>query len=223
MVRHYTMKGENAKLHRMIERLKDALHFLFNVKQVIEWGGLTMICSIVFAETGFFAFLPGDSLLVGAGIFARTGHLNLVYLLTLVPVCAVIGDQLGYAIGRKAGEALYSRPDSIFFKKEHLTRTHDFYERYGAKTIVIARFVPIVRTFAPLVAGIGRMEYKRFVSYNVIGGVGWVWAMTLTGYCLASLVPNIEKRIDLLMIGVVFLSTLPAVIEFWRERQRAHN
>jgi membrane-associated protein len=207
----------------MIQQLKDALHFLFNVKQVIEWGGLAMICAIVFAETGFFALLPGDSLLVTAGIFARAGHLNLAYLTALVPLCAIAGDQVGYVIGRTAGEALYKRPDSLFFKKEHLERTHAFYDRYGAKTIVIARFVPIVRTFAPIIAGVGGMDYGRFITYNVIGGALWVESMIFTGYSLAVAVPSIDKNIEKVILVVVAISILPAVIEFWRERQRAHS
>ncbi len=205
----------------MIQQVKDALHFLFNVKQVIEWGGLAMICAIVFAETGFFALLPGDSLLVTAGIFARAGHLNLAYLATLVPCCAIAGDQVGYVIGRMAGEALYKRPDSWFFKKEHLERTHAFYERYGAKTIVIGRFVPIVRTFAPIVAGVGGMNYSRFITYNIVGGALWVESMIFIGYSLALAVPSIDKNIEKVILVVVFLSILPGIIEFWRAHQRA--
>ncbi len=205
----------------MISQLKDGLHFLFDVKAVIQWGGLAMICAIVFAETGFFALLPGDSLLVTAGIFARAGHLNLGYLVALVPLCAIAGDQVGYVIGRTAGQALYKRPDSLFFKKEHLERTHAFYERYGAKTIVIARFVPIVRTFAPIVAGVGGMDYAKFITYNIAGGALWVESMLFTGYCLASLVPSIDKNIEKVILIVVFLSILPGVFEFWRERRRA--
>lgn len=207
----------------MIHQLKDGLHFLFDVKSVIQWGGLAMICAIVFAETGFFALLPGDSLLVTAGIFARAGHLNLAYLAALVPFCAIAGDQVGYVIGRTAGEALYKRPDSLFFKKEHLARTHAFYERYGAKTIVIGRFVPIVRTFAPIIAGVGGMDYTQFITYNVIGGALWVESMIFIGYSLAVAVPSIDKNIEKVILVVVFLSILPGIIEFWRERQRARG
>src|SRR5205807_9671332 len=126
-------------------------------------------------------------------IFARTGDIPLGLLLLLGCAAAIAGDQLGYAIGFKTGKALYSRPDSLFFKKKHLQRTHDFYERYGAKTIVIARFVPIVRTFAPVVAGIGAMRYRRFVAYNVAGGISWVAGMVLAGYSLAAMIPDVEK------------------------------
>lgn len=179
-------------------------------------GGLGMICGIVFAETGLLAgfFLPGDSLLVTAGIFAKTGHLSLPALLTLVPACAIVGDQVGYMIGYKAGEALYNRPDSMFFKRAHLKKAHDFYEKYGAKTIVLARFVPIVRTFAPTVAGAAMMDYKTFVTYNVAGGLLWTYSTILGGYFLASLVPDIEQRIHQVIVVVVLLSILPMVYEF---------
>jgi membrane-associated protein len=205
----------------MIGNLKNTLHFLFDVKAVIEWGGLAMICAIVFAETGFFALLPGDSLLVTAGVFARAGHLNIAYLALLVPLCAIAGDQVGYVIGRKAGQALYDRPDSFLFKKEHLKRTHDFYARYGAKTIVIGRFVPIVRTFAPIVAGVGGMDYPTFLTYNVAGGALWVESMIFTGFALALAVPDIDKNIEKVILVVIFLSLLPGVFEFLRERKRA--
>ncbi|MEK7859398.1 MAG: VTT domain-containing protein [Elusimicrobiota bacterium] len=207
----------------MFESVKTALAALHDVQGLIQWGGLTLICAIVFTETGLFFgfFLPGDSLLVTAGVFARTGHLDLFSLVTLVPICAIVGDQVGYIIGRRAGEALYKREDSTFFKKAHLLRTHDFYEKYGAKTIVIARFVPIVRTFAPVVAGIAQMEYRKFVTYNIAGGLLWVWSTVLGGYALASLVPDIDKKIHSVIVVVVILSVLPAAIEVLRERAKA--
>lgn len=203
--------------------LLDALHRLHDVQGLIQWGGLTLVCVIVFVETGLFVgfFLPGDSLLVSAGVFAKVGILHLGPLLGLASVCAIAGDQLGYAIGFKAGQALYHRPDAWYFKKQHLLRTRSFYEKYGNKTIVIARFVPIVRTFAPVVAGVGQMEYRRFVSFNVVGGLLWVWGMVLVGYGLASAVPDIDKKIHKVILVVIFLSILPAIIEVWRERRKA--
>lgn len=202
--------------------LQDALHFITDVRGLIQLGGLLMVCTIVFVETGLFVgfFLPGDSLLVTAGIFAATGDLNLFTLLAGASVCAVAGDQLGYWIGRRAGQALYSRPDSRLFKRKHLERAHAFYEKYGAKTIVIARFVPIVRTFAPAVAGAADMSYRTFVTYNVFGGVLWVWSTILLGYFLGRAVPNIERYIHIIIVVVIFLSTLPGVIELYRSRTR---
>lgn len=199
------------------------LHRLYDVRALIQAGGLTLVCLIIFAETGIFAgfFLPGDSLLVTAGIFARTGVLSLPWLLALSGICAVAGDQLGYIIGYRGGRALFKREDSLFFHKKHVERTQRFYEKYGAKTIVIARFVPIVRTFAPAVAGVGAMNYGRFVAYNVIGGLGWVLATVLGGYFLASAIPNVESRIHEVIIVVIVLSILPAFIELWREYKKA--
>lgn len=200
--------------------LREAFHFVTDVRGLIQLGGLLMICTIVFVETGLFVgfFLPGDSLLVTAGIFAATGELNIVALLVGASLCAVAGDQTGYWIGRKAGAALYARTDSRFFKRRHLEAAHAFYEKYGAKTIVLARFVPIVRTFAPAVAGAAYMSYRTFVAYNVVGGVLWVWSMTLVGYLLASSIPNIDRHIHIVIAIVIVLSIMPAVIEFFRTR-----
>ncbi len=206
-----------------MHELIDLLRKIHDVKAIVQWGGLTMISLIVFVETGLFVgfFLPGDSLLVTAGIFARTGHLSLAGLLAVVPLCAIIGDQVGYLIGRKAGEALYSRPDSLVFKRAHLKRAHDFYQKYGVKTIVIARFVPIVRTFAPAVAGAALMDYKTFVTYNILGGVLWTFSTILGGYFLASMVPHIDQKIHQVIVVVVILSVLPGLYEWWAHR-RAH-
>jgi membrane-associated protein len=135
-------------------------------------------------------------------------------------IAAIVGDATGYWVGLRLGRALYSRPDSLFFRRDHLLRTHAFYEKHGGKTIVIARFMPIIRTFAPVVAGAGTMNYRRFAAYNAAGGVGWVMSMTLTGFFLGRLVPNVDKHIDVLVAGVIFLSLLPAIIAWLRERFR---
>lgn len=181
-----------------------------------------MVCGIIFVETGLFVgfFLPGDSLLVTAGIFAYTGHLKLGWLLSLVWICAAAGDQVGYWIGRRAGQALYSRKDSLIFKKRHLEKAREFYQKYGGKTIVLARFVPVVRTFAPPVAGAAQMEYRHFVFYNIMGGFLWVWGMVLLGYFLGSSIPNVEQHIHIVIAIVVFLSLLPPFIEAYRQRNR---
>ena len=209
----------------MVDWLREAFVLVTDVQTIVTWGGTVLVCAIIFVETGLFVgfFLPGDSLLVTAGIFAAAGHLDLFALLIFASACAVAGDQVGYFIGRSAGQALYSRPDSRFFKRSHLERTRAFYERHGAKTIVLARFVPIVRTFAPAVAGTAAMNYKRFVTYNVVGGVMWVFGMVLLGYSLGSMIPNITRHIHWVIAIVVFLSVLPAVFEVLRERRRGRS
>ena len=188
---------------------------------LIRWGGYTVLFAIVFVETGLFAFLPGDSLLISAGLVAAGGHLNIWWLNVLLSVAAVAGDNVGYAIGARIGPRLFTRERSRVFNPAHVERTRQFYARHGAKTIVIARFVPIVRTFAPVVAGVGHMPYRRFVFYNVIGGVGWVLSMTWAGYLLGQAVPNIDRHIHLVVIIVIVLSLVPIAIEVLRERRRS--
>ena len=204
-----------------METLYTLLSRSHDVEAIVRWGGTAMICAIVFAETGLMIgfFLPGDSLLVTAGIFAAAGHLDLSPMLILVSLCAVVGDQLGYFIGQRGGPLLFTREDSWLFKRSHLRRAAAFYEKYGAKTIVIARFVPIVRTFAPVVAGIGQMDYRRFVRYNLLGGVLWVVSMILTGRLIGAAIPNIDRHIHLVIGVVIVLSILPAIIEAMRSRR----
>lgn len=204
----------------MVGSVEHFLHFLFNVKGLIEWGGALLVCTIVFVETGFFVgfFLPGDSLLVTAGVFAASGHLHLSELLLLVPLCAIVGDQIGYWIGRKAGQALYRREDSLVFRKRHLQRAHDFYEKYGGKTVILARFIPVVRTFCPPVAGAAEMAYGRYLAYDIAGGVLWVGSMILGGYFLGRQIPNISDNIHYVIAVVIFLSLLPPIIGFLRSR-----
>lgn len=204
----------------MIEMLQHLLARVYDVRGLIEWGGTALVCTIVFVETGMFAgfFLPGDSLLVTAGVFAAAGHLKLAQLLSVVTVCAIAGDQLGYLIGWRAGAALYGRPDSRFFKKRHLERAHEFYERYGGKTVLFARFIPIIRTFCPPVAGAAKMRYVRFLAYDVCGGILWVWSMVLVGYTLGLTVPNVEKRIHYIIAAVIVVSLMPAAYHAWKAR-----
>jgi membrane-associated protein len=180
----------------------------------------------VFAETGLLAgfFLPGDSLLVTAGLLcAADGVLNVWWLGLLLSAAAVGGDSTGYAIGYHLGPRIFSRQDSWLFHKDHLARTQRFYERYGAKTIVLARFVPIIRTFAPTVAGVGRMPYRTFLTYNVLGGLGWVWSMTLGGYFLGRLIPDLEHRLHWVITVVIILSFLPILNEWRRARGTRYN
>jgi len=205
----------------VLEFIRHLLHTLYDVEGLIRWGGTFLVCFIVFIETGFFVgfFLPGDSLLVTAGVFAGAGHLPIGTLLTLVTLCAITGDQLGYWIGRSAGNALYRREDSFFFRRSHLRRAHDFYEKYGGKTVILARFVPIIRTFCPPVAGAAQMSYTRYLTYDIFGGVFWVGSMILGGYLLGRSVPNINQRIHWVILVVVFLSILPAIIAALRARR----
>lgn len=205
-----------------MEWLQDFIRFITDVRGLIQLGGLLAVCIIVFVETGLFVgfFLPGDSLLVTAGVFAAAGDLNVLTLLLGASVCAVAGDQVGYWIGRRAGDTLYNRPDSKVFKRKHLERAHAFYEKHGAKTIVLARFVPIVRTFAPAVAGAAAMQYRRFVFYNIAGGILWVFSTVLLGYFLGRSVPNIDRHIHIVIAIVIFLSILPMLIELYRSRRR---
>ena len=204
-----------------MEWLKDIFHRLTDVETMIRVGGLTAMTLIVFAETGLLIgfFLPGDSLLVTAGVFAATGQLNLLHLNLLLIAAAIVGDTVGYWFGRKTGPALFRRPKSLLFNPDHLRRAHDFYEKHGGKTIVLARFMPVIRTFAPIVAGMGRMEYRRFLSFNVFGGALWVLSMTLTGYFLGQ-IPGVREHIEIVIILVVFLSILPGIIAALKERRK---
>lgn len=205
-----------------MNELRHLLSEIYNVRGLIEWGGTLLCCIIVFVETGMFVgfFLPGDSLLVTAGVFAGAGQLRLSMLLTLVALCAIAGDQLGYFIGWKAGASLYSREDSRFFKKRHLAAAHEFYEHYGGKTVILARFVPIIRTFCPPVAGAARMRYTRYLLYDIAGGILWVWSTVLLGYTLGRTVPNIEQRIHYVIAAVIVASLMPAAYHAWKQHQR---
>ncbi|HEU0106693.1 MAG TPA: VTT domain-containing protein, partial [Vicinamibacteria bacterium] len=177
---------------------------------------------IVFLETGLVVtpLLPGDSLLFAAGSFAGLGLLRFWPLFFLLGAAAILGDTVNYAIGARLGQKVFHYPKSRFFNPEHLKKTHAFYEKYGGKTIIIARFVPIVRTFAPFVAGIGAMSYARFLGYNVIGGVLWVSVCLFSGYFFGNL-PLVKQNFSLVVIAIVFISLLPAVIEYLRHRAEA--
>jgi membrane-associated protein len=207
----------------VIDFLRTLLHSILDVRGLIQGGGYLALHAIVFAETGLLIgfFLPGDSLLVTAGVFAAKGDLTLWILLVGLSVAAVSGDAVGYAIGRKAGETLYARPDSRFFKRKHLIAAHDFYEKYGGKTIILARFVPIIRTFAPTVAGAAGMTYRRFAMFNVIGGVGWVFSTILGGFFLGRTIPNLDKNIHFVIAIVIGISLLPILYEAWKARRAA--
>jgi membrane-associated protein len=205
----------------LFESIRQLIHTLYDVEGLIRWGGPLLVCLIVFVETGFFVgfFLPGDSLLVTAGVFAAAGVIPLRWLLVPVMFCAIAGDQIGYWIGRAAGAALYRREDSFFFRRQHLESAHEFYEKYGGKTVILARFVPIIRTFCPPVAGAAKMSYPRYLIYDLFGGAFWVGSLILGGYFLGRSVPNISQRIHYVIAVVIFLSLLPAIISVLRARR----
>ena len=191
------------------------------VGELIRVGGYAALFLVVFAETGLLAgfFLPGDSLLLTAGIIAAApgGPLQIGMLIALLSAAAILGDSTGYAIGYHLGPRIFTREDSRFFHKDHLVRTQHFFEKYGPKTILLARLVPFVRTFAPTVAGVGRMRYSTFLFFNVVGGIGWVSGMTLAGYFLGRLIPNIERYLHLI-VGVVILLSLVPIWREWRNQ-----
>lgn len=199
------------------------LNNVYNVPELIRWVGFPGLIAIVFAETGLLVgfFLPGDSLLITAGVFAAGGLLNIRLLVPALIFAAIAGNATGYAIGKRTGQALYKRPDSLLFKREHLRMTHEYYEKHGALTIVLAQFIPILRTFAPVVAGVGEMGYVKFATYNVAGAIAWVASMTLAGYALGALVPDIEKKIHYVVAVVIAVSLIPPAIAWLRRRRRA--
>ena len=205
--------------------LLELFHFLRDPRALVQAAGYVGLTAIVFTETGLLIgfFLPGDSLLVTAGLLASQPEFGLnVYVMgVLLSIAAVAGDTVGYHIGKASGPRIFSREDSLFFHKKHLLRAQEFYEKHGGKTIVLARFMPIVRTFAPVVAGVGSMRYRTFIAYNVFGGIFWVWSMLFTGYFLGRLVPGIDRHIEKIIILVIFLSILPGIIAWFREKRRA--
>ena len=208
-----------------MEWLWELFHRIYDVEAMVRVGGLMALIVIVFVETGLFVgfFLPGDSLLVTAGLFAARGDLELWSIFVFVSLAAIVGDTLGYFIGASTGPRIFSREDSLLFHKKHLITTKQFYDRYGGITIILARFMPIVRTFAPVVAGVGRMQYRRFVFYNVMGGIGWVVSMASLGYFLGKAVPDIHRHIDVVIAVVIFLSLLPGIIKFAREKWKVRG
>lgn len=190
---------------------------------LIETFGMLGILAVVFVESGLLVgfLLPGDSLLFTAGLLSAAGTLPPLWvLLVTIPIAAITGDQVGYAIGRRAGPSVFNRPNSRFFRPEYVERSEEFFARYGARTIVIARFVPIVRTLAPVMAGVSRMDYRTFLAFNVVGGIAWGVGVTTLGYFLGQ-VEFVRANIEPMLIGIVGLSVLPIAIELYRARKRA--
>jgi len=200
-------------------------HPIYDVELLVRTGGLALLIIIVFVETGLLIgfFLPGDSLLVTAGIFAAKGDLDLLTLNVSLSAAAIVGDTVGYRIGYTTGPKIFTRENSLLFNRKHLISAKEFYDRYGGFTIAIARFIPMIRTFAPVVAGVGAMPYKRFIAYNVFGGIFWVMSTTLAGYFLGTLIPNIQDQIHLVIAIVIFLSLLPGIIKFVSEWRKARS
>ncbi len=211
----------------MLHSLLDFLRTLTTPERLIQllstvvsgWLGYAMLAGIVFSETGLLVgfFLPGDSLLFTVGVVVGAGQLNLAVIILLLTCACLVGDWCGYLLGRRAGPAIFNRPDSHFFKQEHLQRTHLFYEKHGGKTIIYAKFVPIIRTFAPFVAGVANMRYVRFLSFDVFGAVGWVSSMTILGYFLGE-VPIVRRNFEKFVLLIIFLSLLPVFVHALRAK-----
>jgi membrane-associated protein len=214
----------------MIHAILDFLRSLTNPDRLIHllatlltgWLGYAVLFGIVFSETGLLVglFLPGDSLLFTVGVVAGAGKLNIVLVNAVLMMAAMVGDSTGYLLGRQTGPRIFSRPDSRFFKQEYVTRTKAFYEKYGGKTIMFARFVPIIRTFATFVAGVGQMPYLRFLPFSVCGGMGWVLLMTTLGYGLGN-VKFVHEHFDAVILAIIAISLAPTVIHAVRERRKA--
>jgi membrane-associated protein len=204
-------------------QISDLFHRLRDLPALVAWAGYAGMAAIVFTETGLFVgfFLPGDSLLVTAGLLSSQGlPLNIFELGLLLTCAAILGDNTNYWVGRLTGASIFTREDSLLFKKKHVERAHEFYVKHGAKTVVLARFMPIIRTFAPLVAGVGKMNYRTFLTFSVLGGTAWIWSMLMLGYFLGAKVPGVAKHIELVIIAVIFLSILPGIISWWRQPER---
>lgn len=194
---------------------------MFDLTSLIQTLGLAGIVAIVFAESGLLIgfFLPGDSLLITAGLLASRGHLNIFVLIILSSVAAILGDSAGYWFGRKVGHRIFNREEGIFFHKKNIVAAQIFYEKHGGKTIVLARFMPFIRTFAPIVAGIGHMNYQRFLFFNIFGGLGWVLITTLLGFFLGQVIPNIDRYILVVIAAVVIISVLPSAIHIYKDNK----
>ncbi|PWT98368.1 MAG: hypothetical protein C5B51_29450 [Terriglobia bacterium] len=209
----------------MIDGILEFLRSLTNPERLIAllstllsgWIGYTALAGVVFAETGLLLgfFLPGDSLLFTVGVVSGAGQLDIVLINAALMAAALIGDSTGFLLGRHTGPRVFSRPDSLFFKQEYVTRTSEFYARYGGKTIIFARFVPVIRTFAPFMAGVSGMPYPRFLSFSIFGSFGWVLVMTLLGFRLGS-VPFVRKHFDAVVLLIIFVSLLPTFREAWK-------
>ena len=204
-----------------MQAIVDLFHRLHNLTELVQWAGIFGLAAIIFSETGLLVgvFLPGDSMLVTAGLLAARGYLNVYALAPLLTVAAICGNSVGYFIGRATGPRIFNRENSLFFNKKHAIRAHEFYAKYGRKTIVLAQFMPIIRTFAPVVAGVGGMKFRQFITFNIIGAVIWIWSMVGIGYFLGSYIPGIDQHIEIVIAIVIFISILPGLISGYRARR----
>jgi membrane-associated protein len=208
----------------MTELLQRLLHFIREPGELIAWGGYPGLALVIFLETGaLIFFLPGDSLLVTAGLYAAKGDLSLWALNLLLIPMAILGDATSYYIGKKSGPHVFNRPNSRLFNPRHMERARQFYAKHGGKAIILARFMPLVRTFVPIVAGAAKMPYRRFATFNVVGGASWILSMTLIGYLLGNVIPNIDKHIEKVIVVVVLLSISPAIVEYVRAKVAARR
>ena len=205
-----------------MDQLRELFTNLQDLPALIKWAGYAGLTAIVFAETGLLIgfFLPGDSLLVTAGLVSARGMLNVYTLGLMLNVAAAAGNSFGYMIGRMSGPKIFTREDSLLFSKKNVRRAQEFYARHGRKAIVMAQFIPIIRTFSPVVAGVGQMPYRQFLLISVLGTVFWVWSMLFTGYFLGTYIPGIDKHIEILVLTVIFVSILPALLSWWREKRK---
>lgn len=204
-----------------MQLITDLFHRLSNLPELVQWAGLFGLAAIIFSETGLLVgvFLPGDSLLVTAGLLSARGYLNVYTLVPVLTVAAICGNSVGYSIGRATGPRIFNRENSLFFNKKHAIRAHEFYEKHGRKTIVLAQFMPIIRTFAPVIAGVGGMKFRTFITFNIIGAVSWIWSMVAIGYFLGSYIPGIDQHIEIVVAIVVFISLLPGIISWYRGKR----
>ena len=205
-----------------MQTLVDFFHRLSDLPGLVQWAGLFGLAGIIFSETGLLVgvFLPGDSLLVTAGLLAAKGYLNVYAVAPALTLAAICGNSLGYFIGRATGPRVFKRENSLFFNKNHAIRAHEFYEKYGKKTIVLAQFMPVIRTFAPVIAGVGGMKFRTFISYNIFGAFFWIWSMVGIGYFLGNYIPGIDQHIEIVVVVVVFISLLPGIIGGIRARRK---
>jgi membrane-associated protein len=205
----------------VMQAITDFFHRFSNLSDLVQWAGLFGVAAIIFSETGLLVgvFLPGDSLLVTAGLLAARGYLNIYALVPLLTAAAICGNSVGYFIGRTTGPRIFNRENSLFFNKKHAIRAHEFYEKYGRMTIVLAQFMPIIRTFAPVVAGVGGMSFRTFITFNIIGAFIWIWSMLGIGYFLGTYIPGIDQHIEIVVAIVIFLSILPAIIGRFRAKR----